>query len=150
MSTMRAQRLVRCLFPCLALVGLLSGCGTPERAAWALVEPDLETQAADLSSDATAQGMLHQSEHHTVNVLRVVEPLGLRRHESSDHTLYVIRGAGTLQLTEREKEVNEGDLVFVPRNTMYGFTPSSGEPVVLLSVFTSVRLDGDEHTDPLN
>jgi quercetin dioxygenase-like cupin family protein len=129
-----------------ALLLLLVGCAAPQ--GQALVEEDLPRRMVqdDERSPVSTQ-RLHESEHQTINLLRVDVAVPMHRHLHSEETVFVLSGRGTLHLDGGTRDLEAGDLVVVPRNTPHGFTPTDG-PAVVLSIFTPAFREGDRVMEP--
>lgn len=107
-----------------------------------VIEEDLPERAVnDGPAPVTVVG-LHASAEQTVNLLRIDRAVPAHRHLHSQETVYVISGQGVLELEGGTRDLEAGDLVVVPRNTLHGFTPTGG-PAVVLSIFTPPFQEGD-------
>ncbi len=117
------------------------GCTPPSRNV--TVEPDLPWQSRQAEGSPLGITRLFQSHAQTVNVIRITGRVAMHVHKESEETVYIISGSGVLHLRDFDREVKEGDLVVVPRNTPHGFTPHGEEAVVALSIFSPRFQQGD-------
>lgn len=126
----------------LLLVLGCAGCGAPPQGQ-ALIEEDLPRRMIqDGERSPVSTKRLHESEHQTVNLLRVDVAVPMHRHLHSEETVFVLSGRGTLELEGGTRDLEAGDLVVLPRNTPHGFTPTDG-PAVVLSIFSPAFREGD-------
>lgn len=124
------------------LVSLVSACGGPRPAGVPTVEVNLPLQAVDLRG-SSPRVMLYNSPDQKVNLLRVDSPVPPQLHVNSEETVYVISGSGVFAYDGIERDIREGDLIVIPRNTPHSFFTAGGESMVLLSMFTPRLQDGD-------
>lgn len=83
-----------------------------------------------------------QGEHCTVNVIQTKSQIKAHYHAKHEEVVYVVSGSGTMRLGNRMQRVKSGDLMYIPKNTVHGFTPQSVECVVV-SIF-SPSFDGKD------
>ncbi|HWP30269.1 MAG TPA: cupin domain-containing protein [Fimbriimonadales bacterium] len=83
-----------------------------------------------------------QGEHCTVNVIQAKSQIKSHYHAKHEEVVYVVSGTGTMRLGNRTYTVKSGDLMYIPKNTVHGFTLQSQECVVV-SVF-SPTFDGKD------
>lgn len=83
-----------------------------------------------------------QGEHCTVNVIQAKSQIKSHYHAKHEEVVYVISGSGTMRLGNRKHLVKSGDLMYIPKNTVHGFSPQSRECVVV-SIF-SPAFDGKD------
>lgn len=122
---------------------LLVGCSSVPPEGAARIEVALPLQAQQISGGPIATGKIHADDQVTVNVVRLSGPVAMHRHLQSEELAYLLAGAGVFHMKEGDRPLQAGDFVVIPRNTPHGFTPSGGEPAVLLQVFTPRFIDGD-------
>lgn len=75
-------------------------------------------------------------EYLTANVA-IVRDSGNSLHTQADHDeiLVIVDGGVDFRVGDEIKEVNSGDLVFIPKNTIHGPIVKEGQSFVALSVF---------------
>jgi len=56
-------------------------------------------------------------------------------HPDSDEILYVIRGEGEQEVADETRDVEAGDMVFVPEGVEHGTVNTGWEPLLLLAVY---------------
>jgi quercetin dioxygenase-like cupin family protein len=62
----------------------------------------------------------------------------VHRHPHAEEAMYVLEGSG-LHLTEGTScRLNQGDVVFVPRNEWHGFANDTDSPVRVIGIFGGV------------
>lgn len=60
---------------------------------------------------------------------------GMPRHTNTvEHEQYVLRGRATIGIGGEEREVREGDVVFIPAGTPHWYRAHEGEPFEFLCV----------------
>ena len=70
--------------------------------------------------------------------LAVIEmsKIRLHHHELEDHIVYVARGRGMARLSDEEREVKPGDILFLPKRIPHAFTKIGDENLLLVVVST--------------
>ncbi|WP_135663161.1 cupin domain-containing protein [Halorhabdus rudnickae] len=56
-------------------------------------------------------------------------------HPDSDEILFVIRGQGKQEVADRTREIEAGELVYVPEGVEHGTVNTGWEPLLLLAVY---------------
>lgn len=56
----------------------------------------------------------------------------IHRHPNVEETEYVVRGSGVAQVGDADVRLDEGELVFVPKNEYHGFHNTSDDFAVML------------------
>jgi quercetin dioxygenase-like cupin family protein len=125
-----------------AVALLACGCAAPPEGT-VRVEIDLPEQAARVEGGPVAAALLHGDDDVSVSVVRLSGPIARHRHRKSEEIVYLVSGAGILELPEGPRALRAGDLVVVPRNTPHGFTPTGDEPALVLQLFTPPFVEGD-------
>ena len=135
----------------LALLALLTGaaaCSNTRPEGQARFELDLPAQAQNLAGGPIAAGLVHEDAQVSVNVVRIAGPIAPHRHLKSEEIVYLLSGAGTVQVARDTRELRAGDFFVVPRNTPHAFTPSGDGPVVVLQFFSPPFVEGDRVLEP--
>lgn len=57
-------------------------------------------------------------------------------HPQSAEVLWIVDGAGTMRLGDREKTIQPGTFVFVPAGTLHGFVPDGSRPLFAYQIYT--------------
>ena len=110
-----------------------------ERDSEYVVEPDdVESQLFDwgvLKWLSTPE--VTGSERFSAGVVKLEPGKGHERHThpDSDEILYVIRGEGEQEVAEETRDVEAGDMVYVPEGTEHGTVNTGWEPLLLLAVY---------------
>jgi oxalate decarboxylase/phosphoglucose isomerase-like protein (cupin superfamily) len=76
-------------------------------------------------------------ERFSAGVVKLEPGKGHERHThpDSDEILYVIRGEGEQEVADETREIETGDMVFVPEGVEHGTVNTGWEPLVLLAVY---------------
>ena len=84
-----------------------------------------------------------------MSVVRAEGELPAHFHESREEVVYVVRGGGTMRIGGETRPVKAGDLVYLPRKTVHGFTNGAKRETVVVSVMAP-PFDGKDRifTDP--
>ena len=103
------------------------------------VEPDdVESQVFDwgvlkwlTTPDVTG------SERFSAGIVRLEPGKGHERHThpDSDEFLYVVRGEGTQEVADESREIEAGDMVFVPEEVEHGTWNTGWETLILMAVY---------------
>lgn len=56
-------------------------------------------------------------------------------HPDSDEILFVIRGEGEQEVADETREIEAGDMVFIPEGVEHGTVNTGWEPLLLLAVY---------------
>ncbi|WP_181684726.1 cupin domain-containing protein [Halorhabdus salina] len=77
------------------------------------------------------------SERFSAGVVKLEPGKGHDRHThpDSDEILFVIRGEGKQEVADRTREIEAGEMVFVPEGVEHGTVNTGWEPLVLLAVY---------------
>lgn len=77
-------------------------------------------------------------ERFSAGVVRLEPGKGHERHEhpDSDEILYVLSGSGEQELGDETREIEAGELVFVPEGVEHGTINTGWDPLVLLAVYS--------------
>lgn len=78
--------------------------------------------------------------HHLVRI-RKEEPL--HRHDKSDLTVFILQGAGMIEIGESTRHASTGDVIFIPRTAPHRFINYSPDVAVAYVVF-SPPFDGKD------
>lgn len=124
----------------LGLALALAACAAPP--GQVVIEEDLPRRVVNDGPAPLTLLHLHESAEQTTNLLRVDRAVPAHRHLHSQETVYVISGKGVLEVEGGTRDLEAGDLVIVPRDTLHGFTPVDG-PAVILSIFSPPFREGD-------
>jgi oxalate decarboxylase/phosphoglucose isomerase-like protein (cupin superfamily) len=104
------------------------------------VEPtDVESQVFDwgvlkwLSTPEVTGG-----DRFSAGVVKLEPGKGHERHThpDSDEILYVIRGEGEQEIADETREIEAGNMVFVPEGVEHGTINTGWEPLLLLAVYS--------------
>jgi oxalate decarboxylase/phosphoglucose isomerase-like protein (cupin superfamily) len=76
-------------------------------------------------------------ERFSAGVVKLEPGKGHERHThpDSDEILYVIRGEGEQEVADETREIETGDMVFVPEGVEHGTVNTGWEPLLLLAVY---------------
>lgn len=76
-------------------------------------------------------------ERFSAGVVKLKPGKGHERHThpDSDEILFVIRGKGEQEVAEQTREIEAGDMVFVPEGVEHGTVNTGWEPLLLLAVY---------------
>lgn len=76
-------------------------------------------------------------ERFSAGVVKLEPGQGHERHThpDSDEILYVIRGEGEQEVADETRDIEGGDMVFVPEGVEHGTTNTGWEPLLLLAVY---------------
>lgn len=122
----------------------LAACAAPP--GQVVVEEDLPRRVVNDGPAPVTRLLIHESPEQTVTLLRVDGAVAAHRHLHSQETVYVISGKGTLEVEGGTRDLEAGDLVVIPPNTVHGFVPTDG-PAVVLSIFVPPFREGDRHLE---
>lgn len=114
-------------YPLLMLV--LLGFGTAH--AQKLLLEDIQPPA-DLDNIHVAK--LNSDKNASDFIVFVKKYVPLHKHVYHTETIYILEGAGVMQLSDEEFEVGPGDYIKVPENTPHGVRTTSEVPLKALSV----------------
>lgn len=103
---------------------------------------NLKETVASLEADESTRNdpikrtFVIDGEHLTANV-GIIRDSGNALHTQKNHdeVLVIIEGNVDFKVGEEVKKVMEGDLVFIPRNTLHGPMLREGQSFAALSVF---------------
>ncbi len=85
------------------------------------------------------QTFLCHGAHSSTNLVRVLEPGGIRPHVHRDHdeVIYVLEGGGDFRVGDRKVRIVPGDVIVAPKGTPHG-PAGDNTGLVLLSVYAPV------------
>ena len=69
---------------------------------------------------------------------------GKTKSKSCDRVYYIIKGTGHFDINGTPEEVAQGEVVVIPKNTIYDFRPSPGGVLEMLLVNTPAYEPNDE------
>lgn len=104
------------------------------------VQPDdVESQMFDwgvlkwLSTPSITGG-----ERFSAGVVKLEPGKGHERHThpDSDEILYVIRGEGEQEVADQNRDIETGEMVYIPAGVEHGTVNTSWEPLLLLAVYS--------------
>jgi len=75
-----------------------------------------------------------QGKKATVNVVTPTGPLKAHYHQTHEEVVYIIKGRGKMRLGDKDQDVKEGDIIYIPVKTVHSFVPEGGDCRVL-SIF---------------
>ena len=58
----------------------------------------------------------------------------MHHHNDTEQFYFVLEGAGRVRVGDEEREVSEGDVVFLPAKVPHGFENTTDKPTILLMV----------------
>ena len=70
----------------------------------------------------------------TAFLIWVKYKVAAHRHEHHSEVLFVLEGSGLMRVGDEVFDIDEGDYVFIPMNTIHGVRTISSEPLKVLSV----------------
>jgi mannose-6-phosphate isomerase-like protein (cupin superfamily) len=88
---------------------------------------------------------LVQGQDASATVVRAMNELKPHYHEGREEIVYVIRGGGTMVLGGQKRPVKAGDVIYIPRGTVHGFTNGSKGETVVFSVMAPPFDGKDRH-----
>ena len=88
---------------------------------------------------------LVQGQDVSVTVVRAEKDLPPHYHESREEVAYVVRGGGTMRLGEEKRAVKAGDVIYIPRRVVHGFTNGAKQGTVVVSVMAPPFDGKDRH-----
>ena len=76
-------------------------------------------------------------ERFSAGVVKLEPGKGHERHThpDSDEILFVIRGEGEQEVADETRDIEAGDMVFVPEGVEHGTVNTGWEPLLLLAVY---------------
>jgi len=86
--------------------------------------------------DPIKRSFVVNGSHLTANVA-IVRDCGNSLHTQTDHDeiLVIVNGGVDFRVGDEVREVQSGDLIFIPQNTIHGPIVKEGQSFVALSVF---------------
>jgi mannose-6-phosphate isomerase-like protein (cupin superfamily) len=75
-----------------------------------------------------------QGRDASVTVVRAEKDLPPHYHEGREEIVYVVRGGGTMQIGDEKRPVKAGDIVYIPRHVVHGFSNGAKRDTVVVSV----------------
>jgi mannose-6-phosphate isomerase-like protein (cupin superfamily) len=88
---------------------------------------------------------LLQGQDASATLVRAMGQLKPHYHEGREEIVYVIRGGGTMILGGRKRPVKAGDVIYIPRGTVHGFTNGAKSDTVVFSVMAPPFDGKDRH-----
>jgi mannose-6-phosphate isomerase-like protein (cupin superfamily) len=84
---------------------------------------------------------LVRTEHHSVSLVVLREPIEMHHHARHDETVVMLSGAGRLELEPQGgasaiHDLEPGAVVFMRRGDRHSFTPTGDQPAAVLSIMT--------------
>lgn len=77
------------------------------------------------------------SDRFSAGVVKLEPGKGHERHThpDSDEILYVIRGEGEQEVADTTRDIETGEMVFIPEGVEHGTLNTGWEPLILLAVY---------------
>jgi mannose-6-phosphate isomerase-like protein (cupin superfamily) len=115
---------------------LLCGCGETRPT---IVTPELEDYRVDWTPQETAQQLavrqLHSAAGTSTHALRLAGTMDSRVHDQHDLTVVVLAGHSYVRLGGKFHSLSPGDIVEIPRGSIYYFENSGGEASEYYEIF---------------
>jgi len=88
---------------------------------------------------------LNSDEHGTTFLIWVKDQVAAHFHESHTEHVYILAGKGIMRIGEVEREISEGDLLFIPQGMVHSLIVTSDQPMQAMSIQTPEFLGSDRH-----
>ena len=88
---------------------------------------------------------LNSDEHGTTFLIWVKDQVAAHFHESHTEHVYILAGKGIMRIGEVEREISEGDLLFIPQGMVHSLKVTSDQPMQAMSIQTPEFLGSDRH-----
>jgi len=64
-----------------------------------------------------------------------MEPGGFQHHHhhEAEQMYFILKGSGMMKVNDEEKQVNEGDCIFIPSNSVHGLENDGNQELIYLS-----------------
>jgi mannose-6-phosphate isomerase-like protein (cupin superfamily) len=102
-----------------------------------------------LPADKKAQAIkIAENDNVTISLIRSTEGAGLKPHfhATHDETMYIIKGAGQIFISDKWVEVKPGNVHFNPTGKTHTIKQTGAEPLVFISIFTpGMKNQQDRH-----
>jgi len=137
---------MRTRFLCAIAVALTGCAGSPDAdtpSVPGIYAVDDVARAHPAGDAPAAAHQIHRGPRCSLHVVQVTSELPWHRHDHSDETVVVYRGAGVMYIGDAATELVPGMVVHVPRGTAHRFQCTSAEAAVGVAVFTPPLRDGD-------
>ena len=102
---------------------------------------------ADKQPSAPYENIKVETLHHdslaSTYIIWIRKNVPMHFHKTHTEVVYVVEGSGTMMLNETEKEIKEGDYIFIPMGTKHSVEVKSNVPMKVISV-QSPEFDGSD------